>query len=29
VYVDFRTRKRTIKDSGKWYAKLAENGELE
>lgn len=29
VYVDFRTQKRTIKDSGKWYAKLAETGELE
>src|SRR5579871_413388 len=26
-YVDFKTRKRTIKDSGKWYAKVAaENG---
>ena len=29
VYVDFRTRKRTIKDSGKWYAKLAETSQLE
>ena len=28
VYVDFRTQKRTIKDSGKWYAKLAETGNL-
>jgi beta-glucosidase len=28
VYVDFRSQKRTIKDSGKWYAKLAETGEL-
>ena len=28
VYVDFRSQKRTIKDSGKWYAKLAENGKL-
>ena len=29
VYVDFRTQKRMIKDSGKWYAKLAETGDLE
>ena len=29
VHVDFRTQKRTIKDSGKWYAKLADTGELE
>ena len=28
VYVDFRSQKRTIKDSGKWYAKLADTGEL-
>jgi beta-glucosidase len=28
VYVDFRSQKRTIKNSGKWYAKLAETGEL-
>lgn len=28
VYVDFRTQKRTIKDSGKWYAKLAQTYEL-
>ncbi len=28
VYVDFRTQRRTIKDSGKWYAKLADSGEL-
>jgi len=27
TYVDFRTQKRTIKDSGRWYAKVAaENG---
>ena len=29
VYVDFRTQKRTIKESGKWYAKLAESGDLQ
>ena len=28
VNVDFRTLKRTIKDSGAWYAKLADTGEL-
>jgi len=28
TYVDFRTQKRTIKDSGKWYAKLASTGAL-
>ena len=28
TYVDFRTRKRTIKDSGHWYAKLASTGSL-
>ena len=28
VYVAFRTQKRTMKDSGKWYAKLADTGEL-
>ena len=28
VYVDFRTQKRIIKESGKWYAKLAETYEL-
>jgi beta-glucosidase len=27
-YVDFRTQKRTIKDSGKWYAKLAAENRL-
>jgi beta-glucosidase len=27
-YVDFRTQKRTIKDSGHWYAKLASTGSL-
>jgi len=29
VYVDFRSQKRTIKDSGKWYAKLADAGDLQ
>jgi len=29
VYVDFRTQKRTMKDSGKWYAKLADTGDLQ
>lgn len=29
VYVDFRSQKRTMKDSGKWYARLAESGDLE
>jgi beta-glucosidase len=28
TYVDFRTQKRTIKDSGQWYAKLASTGSL-
>jgi beta-glucosidase len=28
TYVDFRTQKRTIKDSGKWYANLASAGVL-
>ena len=28
TYVDFRTQKRTLKDSGYWYAKLAETGSL-
>jgi len=28
VHVEFRTQKRTIKESGKWYAKLASNGSL-
>ena len=28
VFVDFRTLKRTIKDSGKWYAELAATGKL-
>jgi beta-glucosidase len=28
AYVDFRTQKRTIKDSGHWYAKLASTGSL-
>jgi beta-glucosidase len=28
TYVDFRTQKRTIKDSGHWYAKLAATGSL-
>jgi beta-glucosidase len=28
TYVDFRTQKRTIKDSGHWYAKLASTGSL-
>jgi beta-glucosidase len=28
VHVDFRSRKRTIKESGKWYAKLASTGSL-
>ena len=29
VYVDFRTLERTMKDSGKWYAKLAATGDLQ
>lgn len=29
VHIDYRTQKRTIKDSGYWYAKLIENnGEI-
>jgi beta-glucosidase len=28
TFVDFRTQKRTIKDSGHWYAKLASSGSL-
>ena len=28
TYVDFRTQKRTIKDSGKWYGNLAATGTL-
>lgn len=28
TYVDFRTQKRTVKDSGHWYAKLASTGSL-
>ena len=28
TYVDFRSLKRTVKDSGLWYAKLAESGSL-
>jgi beta-glucosidase len=28
TYVDFRAQKRTIKDSGHWYAKLASTGSL-
>ncbi len=28
VFVDFRTLKRTVKDSGKWYAELAATGKL-
>ncbi len=28
TYVDFRTQKRTIKDSGHWYAQLASSGSL-
>jgi beta-glucosidase len=28
TYVDFRTQKRTIKDSGKWYGRLAATGNL-
>jgi beta-glucosidase len=28
TYVDFRSQKRTIKDSGYWYAKLAASGKL-
>jgi beta-glucosidase len=28
VYVDYRSQARTVKESGKWYAKLAASGEL-
>jgi beta-glucosidase len=28
IFVDFRTLKRTVKESGKWYAKLAATGQL-
>jgi beta-glucosidase len=28
TYVDFRTQRRTTKDSGKWYANLASSGVL-
>ena len=28
VFVDFRTLKRTVKESGKWYAQLAASGKL-
>ena len=28
VYVDFRNQKRTLKDSGKWYGRLAATGKL-
>jgi beta-glucosidase len=28
VYVDFHTMKRTVKESGKWYAKLSATGKL-
>jgi beta-glucosidase len=28
VFVDFRTLKRTVKESGKWYAQLASTGKL-
>jgi beta-glucosidase len=28
VYVDFKTQKRTVKESGKWYAKTAETNAL-
>ena len=28
TYVDFRTQKRTIKDSGRWYGQLAVSGSL-
>jgi beta-glucosidase len=28
TYVDFRTLKRTLKDSGKWYGRLAATGSL-
>ena len=28
VFVDFRTLKRTVKESGKWYGQLAATGKL-
>jgi beta-glucosidase len=28
IFVDFRTLKRTVKESGKWYAQLAATGKL-
>jgi len=28
AYVDFRSQKRTLKDSGKWYGDLAVTGKL-
>jgi beta-glucosidase len=28
TYVDFRTQKRTVKDSGRWYGQLAASGKL-
>ena len=28
AYVDFRSQKRTLKDSGKWYGQLAATGKL-
>jgi beta-glucosidase len=28
VYVDFRTQRRYLKDSGKWYSRLATTGKL-
>ena len=28
IFVDFRTLKRTVKKSGKWYAQLAGTGKL-
>jgi beta-glucosidase len=28
AYVDFKTQQRTVKDSGKWYAKVAAEGQL-
>jgi len=28
VFVDFHTMKRTVKESGKWYAQLAATGKL-
>jgi len=28
VYVDYQTQKRTIKDSGRWYARVAATNAL-